>query len=139
MFTLSSANLLVDVISGQTPSRPELNEDYAYLAAQPRPQHSAWYLLPAVLIRSLRARLAARRYEQSLIDVWTLSPHLLDDIGVVLGQHDDRLDHLVAAPPRVVAHILAQGALLAEKTPAAQVRTPAPEKGEAFDAIAKAA
>ena len=139
MISLSSAKLLVDVISGQTTFRPELNEDFAYLAAQHPPQYTAWYLLPAALIRSLRDRLAAWRYEQSLIDVWTLSPHLLDDIGVVLGQHDDRLDHLVAAPPRVVAHILAQGAALAEKTPAAQVWTAAPEKGERFGAIAEAA
>ena len=139
MTSLSSAKLLVDVISGQTTFRPELNEDFAYLAAQHTPQHTPWYLLPAALIRSLRARLAARRYEKSLIDLWTLSPHLLEDIGVLLGEHDDRLDHLVAAPPRVRAHILAQGGALAEKTPAAQVRTPAPQKGEAFDAIAKAA
>ena len=139
MISVSSARHLVDLISGQTPSRPESNEDCAYFAAQPRPQHSAWYLLPAVLIRSLRARRAARRYEQSLINLWTISPHLLEDIGVLLGQHDDRLDHLVAAPPRVVAHILAQGALPAEKTPAAQVWTASPDKGEKFGAIAEAA
>ena len=139
MTSLSCARHLVDLISGQTPSRPELNEDYAYFAAQHPPQYTAWYLLPAALIRSLRDRLAARRYEQSLIDLWTLSPHLLEDIGVVLGQHDDRLDHLVAAPPRVVAHILAQGALPAEKTPAAQVWTASPDKGEKFGAIAEAA
>ena len=101
MFSLSSAKLLVDVISWQTPSRPELNEDYAYHAAQQPPQHRAWYLLPAALIRALRAKLAARRYEKSLIDLWSISPHLLEDIGVLLGEHDDRLDHLVAAPPRV--------------------------------------
>ena len=139
MTSLSSAKLLVDLISGLTPPRPELNEDYAYFAAQPRPQHSAWYLLPAVLIRSLRDRRAARRYEQSLIDLWTLSPHLLDDIGVVLGQYDDLPDHLVAAPPRVVAHIRAQGALVAEKTPAPEVWTASPQKGEKVGAMADAA
>ena len=129
----------VDLFSGQNPPWSELNEDYAYFAAQHPPQHSAWYLLPAVLIRSLRDRRAARRYEQSLIDLWTLSPHLLDDIGVVLGQYDDLPDHLVAAPPRVVAHIRAQGALVAEKTPAAEVWTASPQKGEKFGAMADAA
>ena len=139
MTSLSSARFLVDTLSGQTTVRPELNEDCAYHAAQHPKQHTAWYPLLAALIRALRAKLAARRYEKSLINLWSISPHLLDDIGVLLGDYDATADHLVAAPPRVKAHILAQGGALAEKAPAAQVWTPATQKGEAFDAIAKAA
>ena len=139
MIPFSFANQLVDLLSGQTQPRPELNEDYAFLAAQNTPQHTAWYLLPAALIRSLQARLAARRYEKSLVDLWSISPHLLEDIGVFLGEHDDRLDHLVAAPPRVVAHIRAQGGLIAEKAPVAEVWTPSPAKGQEVAALVQAA
>lgn len=104
------ANQMVSAMSGTT-SQPETrNADYAHylLTAPAKAQESLpWRLLPQGLRSSMKARLAARRHERSLINMWEISPHLLKDIGVVLSNGAILPDHLVPAPARVIKHVAA--------------------------------
>lgn len=104
------ANQMVSAVTG-APSQPEtLDEDYAhYLRNAPARAREAlpWRLLPQVLRAPMKARLAARRHERSLINMWEISPHLLKDIGVVLSNGAILPDHLVPAPARVIKHVAA--------------------------------
>lgn len=87
-----------------------LNEDHAYYlshAPAPTPDRLLLRLLPRVIRAPMKAYLEARAYERTLVNVWEISPHLLDDIGVVLGAGSDVSDDLIAAPERVVAQVAA--------------------------------
>jgi hypothetical protein len=103
-------NQLVSAMSGTT-SQPETrNEDYThYLCNAPAKARESlpWRLLPQVLRAPVKARLAARRHDESLINMWEISPHLLKDIGVVLSNGAILPDHLGPAPARVIKHVAA--------------------------------
>lgn len=104
------ANQMVSAMSGATSYPETLNEDYAhYLLNAPAKARESlpWRLLPQVLRAPIKARLAARRHERSLINMWEISPHLLKDIGVVLSNGAVLPDHLVPAPARVIKHVAA--------------------------------
>ena len=104
------ANQMVSAMTDATSQPATLNEDYAYyLISTPAQTRESlpWRLLPQFLRVPMKARLAARRYERSLINMWEISPHLLKDIGVVLGNPAVLPDHLVAAPARVINHVAA--------------------------------
>ncbi len=110
MIPLLFANPIVSALSGTTSQPETLNEDCAhYLRNAPAKDRESlpWRLLPQVLRTPMKARLAARRHERSLINMWEISPHLLKDIGVVLSNGAILPDHLVPAPARVIKHVAA--------------------------------
>jgi hypothetical protein len=104
------ANQMVSAMS-ETTSQPEAcNEDHAhYLRNAPAKARESlhWRLLPQGLRAPVKARLAARLYERSLINMWEISPHLLKDIGVVLSNGSILPDHLYPAPAGVIKHVAA--------------------------------
>ena len=108
MMTPFSSNMMLDLLAGK-PMRPlSMNEDViAHLAAEPVAAKDALplRLLPGFVRGPLKAWIAARQYEKSLIRVWNVSPHLLNDIGIVLTATARLPQHLVAAPERVIAHV----------------------------------
>ena len=115
MLTLTSANTLLTLLSN-TPARPiSQNEDViahhdAILAAAPTAAAEALSLrlLPGFLRIPLKAWIAARSYERTLMRVWNVSPHLLNDMGIVLTADGSLPDHLTAAPQRVLDHVAAR-------------------------------
>lgn len=116
MIPFIGAELVVNLVSGQAAPRRALNEDHAFLMAQAPKARPVWHLWPARLVQAFAARRAARRHEEALIQLWEVSPHLLDDIGVVDDPRAVLPDHLVAAPPRVAVHIRAQKAIPVDQT-----------------------
>ena len=122
-----AAHTLVNVLTRSNGLPQTLNADYDWYlrngpAAVASPARDAWplRLLPAFLRTPLKARVAARKYEQTLIAMWDSSPHLLEDIGVMLAPAEGLADHLIAAPARVVEHVMAHGAMQAEQAAALQ-------------------
>ena len=128
MIPFSIANHFVNIVSGQSSDQHVVNEDLAcHLRNTPAPARDAWPLrwLPAFIRNRLKARMAARKYEQTLINLWEKSPHLLEDIGVVLDPVDALEDHLIPAPARVFEHVALSGAIQAERTAATALPKPA--------------
>jgi len=118
----------VNAVSSQSDDPRVLNDDLAWcLSNAPVPVRDAWplRLLPAFLRTPLKARIAARQYEQTLITLWEKSPHLLEDIGVILVPDGDLADHLIAAPNRVFKHVMAPDFALAKQAVAAVQPKPA--------------
>lgn len=111
MIPFLSASHLVSAIAGETSQPETLNEDFAFhlrsIALRPR-DPLALRLLPRMLRLPLKAHLAARRKEKSMIALWEASPHLLRDAGIVLTRGADLPPHLVGAPERVIAHVAAR-------------------------------
>ena len=114
MMTPYSANSMLDVLAGKSVGPASLNADVvAHLAAKPvalpvaLPDAWPLRLLPGFVRGPLKAWIAARAYERSLVSLWEISPHLLSDMGVVLTANGNLPDHLVAAPARVIDHVAA--------------------------------
>ena len=110
MMTPYSANSMLDVLAGKSVGPASLNADVvAHLAAKPVALPDAWplRLLPGFVRGPLKAWIAARACERSLVGLWEISPHLLSDMGVVLTANGNLPDHLVAAPARVIDHVAA--------------------------------
>lgn len=110
MINSLSASYMVSVLMRETTGPETLNEDYAhYLGNTPAPIRGPllWRLLPKGLRAPLKARIQAWRYEKSLIAIWQNSPHLFDDMGVILSKGAVLPDYLVAAPQRVIRHVAA--------------------------------
>lgn len=136
MIPFIGARTLVNFLANEKDMPQTRNADYDwYLSNAPAPVASAardsWplRLLPAFLRTPLKARVAARQYEQTLIAMWDSSPHLLEDIGVILAPAEGLADHLIAAPARVVEHVMAHGAIPAEQAAVRQTQpamAPAP-------------
>lgn len=131
MIPFTGIHCLVDILTLSKGMPQTLNADYAWhLSNPPAPvavsAPDAWplRLLPAFLRTPLKARIAARKYEQMLIAMWDNTPHLLDDIGVILAPADGLADHLVAAPARVIAHARAHGLIQAKQAAATQSQPP---------------
>jgi hypothetical protein len=113
--------ILKSLVDGPN-KRDTLNEDYAlYLLTSPASKRAGWPLRPRLssFRNTPKARMAARDYENALIAMWENSPHLLDDIGVVVAPGREILEGQVAAPDRVIEHVLAR---TAEKAPAVAAR-----------------
>lgn len=124
MLTLNSAATMLNVMSGQSVQPVSLNEDViAHQLDQPleAPAPFPVNLLPGFIRRPLMTRIAARQYERSLLALWNVSPHLLDDIGVVLNGKAALPDHLIAAPARLIDHV---AAIAPEQILAAELRFP---------------
>ncbi len=121
MIPFLTTDMLVNLMTRGNPPPRTLNADYAWhldhlpveVAAVAR---DPWLLrlLPQSLRAPLKARLAARKYERTLIHLWEISPHLLNDIGVTFTPITASDDHLIAAPAGLVAHVLAHGPLPTE-------------------------
>ena len=125
MMTRFFAEVIVDLVSGRLLGPACLNEDQrvhketralkAIIAMAAVPFHLR--LLP----RALRAMIESRRYENALIERWHLSPHLLDDIGVVLGRAQNLPQHLIPAPIRLLELVAAAAS---EQVAAAELAFP---------------
>ncbi|MCC5975646.1 MAG: hypothetical protein JJT81_16560 [Rubellimicrobium sp.] len=123
MIAPQSANFLLNLISGETVDPRNLNQDYAWhLRTLPTPERDPWpmRLLPGFLRKPLKARIEARRYEQSLIALWETSPHLLDDIGVAVSTDVNLSDSVILAPAEVIAHVTSANNAKAAPAPQAQ-------------------
>ena len=125
MIMLTGAHHLVHLLSMDAGRPQTLNADYAWHLDNPTPPvaapvRDAWLmrLLPSVVRTPLKARLAARAYDRTLIAMWDNSPHLLDDIGVMFAPAEGLADHLIPAPARVVNHVRAHGLIPVDQTPA---------------------
>ena len=106
MMTPYSTNAMLDVFAGKSAEPVSLNEDInAHRRDAPVVERQSWpmRLLPGFVT----SWIAARKYEQSLVRVWEVSPHLLNDMGIVLTARAALPEHLVAAPIRVIDHIAA--------------------------------
>jgi hypothetical protein len=120
MLPFCNGNAILTSLVGGENVRETLNEDYAhYLQTAPAAERDPWpmRLLPASIRNALKDRRAARDYENSLIAMWENSPHLLDDIGVVVSTGRDVIEGHVAAPSRVVEHVLGRKAEKAAPIP----------------------
>ena len=124
MIPFLTTHMLVNLMTRGNPPSRTLNADCAwYLETQPVAvpvvARDAWplRLLPQALRAPIKARLAARKYEQTLIKLWETSPHLISDIGVTFSPIKGSQDHLVAAPAGLVAHVAARGPLPTEPQP----------------------
>lgn len=129
MIPLLSSTMLVNLMTRGKPAPRTLDADYAWYmethpVATPVVTRDAWplRLLPQSLRAPIKARLAARQYEQTLIKLWEISPHLISDIGVTFSPVKGSQDHLVSAPAGLVAHVAARGPLPTE--PQMQIRQP---------------
>jgi len=121
MIPFLNTDMLVNLMTQGNPAPRTLNADYAWyldtlavkVADKPR---DAWplRLLPQSLRAPIKARLAARKYERTLIKLWEISPHLITDIGVTFAPPKASEDHLIAAPAGLVAHVQAKGLLPTE-------------------------
>lgn len=108
MLTSYFVNQMVSAIAGERRDTGLRNEDLAhYLRNIPVRARDPlrWLPLPTSLREPLKARIEARRQEREFIALWELSPHLLQDIGVILSRGADLPDHLVAAPEGVIDHV----------------------------------
>lgn len=142
MIPFCKENAVLSAILKDKPEVDSPNEDYAFhLKTAPVPTSDPWFLrlLPLALRTRIKARQAARAaqaYEEKLIAIWETSPHLLDDIGVVLATDSAVPDHLVAAPARVIDHVKATTAIKplpapeAVEAPAAAPVPEAPARGQ---------
>lgn len=71
--------------------------------AAPVTRVSLWSrLVPAALRRKLAERATRRREERNHAALWGMSPHLLNDIGLLQTDVDNLHDELVAAPASVI-------------------------------------
>jgi hypothetical protein len=112
---------VVNVLTHDTEKPHTMNDDHDwYLQKAEAQAKDAWpmRLLPAFLRKRIKARIAARRLEKKLIHIWETSPHLLDDIGVMVARDSTMADHLIAAPARVIDHVTAVGLAQADETAA---------------------
>ncbi len=130
MLTFFFAEVMVDLMSGRSAGHACLNEDQRMheetRALQASIAKAALPLHLRVLPRALRAMIEKRRYENALIERWQNSPHLLDDIGVVLSRAQNLPGHLIPAPIRLLE---VAAATAPEQVVAAEVAFPpaAPE------------
>jgi hypothetical protein len=134
MIPFCSGNAVLTLANGRASGPEPLNEDHAWhLKNTPAPAPDPWLmrLLPGFVRTPLKARIAERQYEDSLIALWENSPHLLADIGVVLSTKGTLPEDHVAAPDRVIDHVMAA---VAEASAATAVlgrpepETPAPAR-----------
>lgn len=126
MIPFCNGNAVLTTILNTPVNADTLNEDHNwYLSNAPVATPTSWTmrLLPAFVRTQIKARQAARAYESKLIEIWETSPHLLDDIGVVLSTDGNVPADLHAAPASVVDHV---NAITQEKASVAAV-TPADE------------
>lgn len=126
MLPCLSAKVTVDLLDHTSDGPVHPNADYAHhlqAMAIARSAHGPWFkrLLPGKMIAAVGDWLATRRREEALIKAWENSPHLLEDMGVVLTRSTDLPDHLVAAPQRVYEHV---AALAPEQIVAAELLYP---------------
>ena len=129
MMTPYSANMMLDVLAGKSVQPTCLNEDViAHQAAAPVVAKEALplRLLPGFVRKPLKAWIAARQYEKSLVGLWNVSPHLLKDMGIVLTANARLPDYLVAAPARVIEHV---AALAPEQIVQAEISFPSVARG----------
>lgn len=125
MITLNSAAKMLDMLAGKSAQPISMNADVvAHQQDTPVAAPDAWplRLIPGFVRGPLKARIAARKYERSLIRLWDTSPHLLQDMGVVLTTSGELPGHLVPAPARVMDHV---AALAPEQIADADLRFPA--------------
>ena len=104
MIPFCNGNAFLTAIIGTKQDEDSLNEDYNWHRKNaPVRTPDSWLLrlLPTTLRTRITARRQARAYEDKLIAIWETSPHLLDDIGVVLATEGAIPDHLVAARLRL--------------------------------------
>ncbi len=129
MIPYLSTEMLVNLMTTGKPVPESLNADHAWhlqnreVAVVAR---EAWplRLLPKALRAPIKARLAARAYERTLIRMWETSPHLVKDIGITFAPADPLADHLIAAPAGLVAHVMARGPLPEERKVEAEKAKP---------------
>lgn len=109
MLPFCNGNVIMTSLVGQDNGPEILNDDLAHhLKTAPAPMRASWpmRLLPASIRETIKARKAARDYERSLICMWETSPHLLDDIGIVVLPGQKISADQAAAPHRVTGHVL---------------------------------
>lgn len=112
--------MTAEIVAGlqKTPNLPrhlELNDDLLTAQAQLAQQ-------PSVLSRLIgwvRRRREERAYARRLTALWNLSPHLLDDIGVVTEFGPGLPDALLPAPQAVLDHIASAAPAPHSPTPTA--------------------
>jgi uncharacterized protein YjiS (DUF1127 family) len=129
----SGAHYMVEMIAGRGAKYESRNSDFDwYLASLPVPTPEPWpmRMLPAFVRTALKARIAQRQYEKTLVNLWETSPHLLADIGVVLTPKGDLPDYLVAAPTRVIEHVTAFGDAHSAAVDDLPVAAPAPRNAK---------
>ena len=108
MIPFCNGNAVLLALVGHGNDIETLNDDYAfYLKTAPTATPDPWPLrmLPSFVRNGVKARMEARQYEKTLITMWENSPHLLDDIGVVLSTDRKIVDGLVEAPAGVIDHV----------------------------------
>ena len=130
MMTPYSTNTMLDVLAGKSGAPQSTNEDVAAHQSEihkASPDHFALRLLPGIIRRPLSSWIAARRHERDLVRLWEVSPHLLDDMGIVLTDKSTLPEHLVAAPARVIEHV---AALAPDQIVDAEMAYPARRAGE---------
>ena len=113
MIPFCNGNAFLSLVNSRASEPETLDADYAWhLKNAPIPTPDPWpiRLLPAFLRTRLKARAAAQSYEKTLINLWETSPHLLDDIGVVLSTDGTLPENHVAAPDSVIGHVKASKA-----------------------------
>lgn len=119
MLPFCSSNALLSIINNRSREPESQDADYDWYlkneAVQPR-ESFLMRLLPTAMRKRLKDRRAAQQYEQTLIELWEKSPHLLQDIGVVALPEGPLDEHLCAAPEKVAEHVKAS---LAERKAAA--------------------
>lgn len=139
---------LMSSMMGEATDTEPRNEDYAHhLRHAPAPERKPLWLRlsPKTLLAPVKAYLEARAYERQLLRVWEISPHLLDDIGVVLGRSTDLTEDLIEAPDRVVDQVesIERAKAVTAVAQAAAPATPEPKAAAAKKpvraAVAKAA
>jgi hypothetical protein len=136
MIPFCNANAILKIIIGGPSHSETLNDDYDWhLKNAPIQTPDPWpmRLLPGFLRTPLKARIAARKYEKELIALWENSPHLLDDIGVVLSTNRQLPENHVLAPDSVIEHVRAStvehkaaAAALAQQDQTPKTPAPAP-------------
>lgn len=135
MIPYLSTEMLVNLMTTGKPVPESQNADHAWhLQNREVAVRDAWPLrwLPKALRAPIKARLAARAYERTLIRMWETSPHLVKDIGIIFAPADPLADHLIAAPAGLVAHVMARGPLPEERKVEAEKAAPvAPPVAEA--------
>jgi uncharacterized protein YjiS (DUF1127 family) len=111
MLTKLMANEVVDLVTGARGAPASLNKDVRVhedrMALEAAVERAALPLYLRLMPRALRAWVQKRQTEQQMIRLWEISPHLLDDAGVVLARGLDLPDHLIAAPTRVIEAVAA--------------------------------
>ena len=112
MLTRFMEKVIFDLVSGGSTGRAWLNDDERFyedlkiLEARNAKTTVPFYL--RILPRALRTMFESRQYENALIERWQISPHLLDDMGIILGERRVLPDHLIPAPSRVLDFVAAK-------------------------------